>query len=180
MGSRVRIGVMAMALVALVGAAGWWTVRPAPDDAGRQDVAAQARTVVSPASPAAPPARPIAGRGTPVVVPTSGWTPDQGSMMASLDGVELAIEGRCVFGRHFYHGEQRTGIVWPKGWSAQIAADGRVEVLDAGRRVMVREGDTFGGGGGFVNDPPAAAASTCRPKITQVWHVQGGFHSTPG
>jgi hypothetical protein len=128
----------------------------------------------------APAPDPTAGPGTPVRVPTSAWTPDQPAMTDLFTGRELAAEGSCVFGRPTApaHAGERTAIVWPAGWTAQrSAADGRVEILDDLRRVMLREGDHIWLGGG-LRPYPGAAASTCRPGTAEAFIVHGGVTAT--
>ena len=68
--------------------------------------------------------------------------------------------------------------MWPAGWTAQrSAADGRVEILDAVRRVMLREGDLIRLGGG-LRPYPGAAASTCRPGTAEALIVHNGVTAT--
>jgi hypothetical protein len=68
--------------------------------------------------------------------------------------------------------------VWPAGWTAQrSAADGRVEILDDLRRVMLREGDHMSLGGG-LRPYPGAAASTCRPGAAEAFIVHNGVSAT--
>jgi hypothetical protein len=124
----------------------------------------------------APAPDPTAGPGTAVPVPRSGWTPDQPAMTDLLTGRVLASEGTCVFGRPAAPARagERTALVWPAGWTAQrSASDGRVEILDEARRVMLREGDLMSLGGG-LRPYPAAAASTCRPGTVEAFFVHRG------
>ena len=128
----------------------------------------------------APAPDPTAGPGTPVRVPTSTWTPDQPAMTDLFTGRELAAEGSCVFGRPTdpARAGERTAVVWPAGWTAQrAAADGRVEILDDLRRVMLREGDHMSLGGG-LRPYPGAAASTCRPGTAEAFVVHRGVTAT--
>ena len=99
--------------------------------------------------------------GVVVPLPSSGWRPGDDALAALMTGGHPRA-GRRVRGGRAGRADAAVGgaLLWPAGWSARRAADGRAEILDPGGGVVLREGDGFfvGGGGCRVRRTTGPAA----------------------
>lgn len=86
-----------------------------------------------------------------ITIPTSSWKPGDGAQQALRSGVLRATPEGCPYLTSpdpRTPSDERTALVWPAGYSARYAGDGKVELVAPNGSVVVREGDSLSVGGG--------------------------------
>jgi hypothetical protein len=92
--------------------------------------------------------------GAVVPLPSSGWKPGDDALAGAFSGVVTVDADGCV----------SAGLLWPEGYAARRDADGRVSILNAAGKVVLRDGDRFEVGGG-----PGPSGGTCGPPGTETF-----------
>jgi hypothetical protein len=98
------------------------------------------------AAPPPPPERTIP-------IATSSWKPGDGALQARGGGVLRTTPDGCPY---FAAPDSRspatdgTPVIWPAGFTARYAKDGKVEVLGPNGSVIAREGDILYFSGGML------------------------------
>jgi hypothetical protein len=97
------------------------------------------------------PATPPPDRTIPIA--TSSWKPGDGALQALRTGVLRTTPDGCPYlapGDPRSPATDRTPLVWPAGFTARRAADGKVEIFSPTGSVIAREGDYLSVGGGLL------------------------------
>jgi hypothetical protein len=126
---------LAVAAIAAVGAV---IAVTAPDEGG-------AGVAASPS--ARPSARPS------ITIPTSSWKPGDVQYQALNSGVLRITPEGCPYLASpdpRAPATAREGLIWPAGYSARYAGDGKAEVVAPNGSVVVREGGHLAVGGGLL------------------------------
>jgi hypothetical protein len=93
-----------------------------------------------------PPSRPVS-------IPTSSWKAGDGALQALYSGVLRVTPEGCPYlmppGARATL-KDRTPLVWPAGYTARYAADGKLEIVAPNGVVVVREGEKLSAGGGLI------------------------------
>lgn len=98
---------------------------------------------------ATPPATPPPPDRT-IPIATSSWKPGDGALQALGGGVLRTTPDGCPYlGPRDPRSTDRIPVVWPAGFTARHAKDGKVEILAPNGSVIVREGDFLYAGGGY-------------------------------
>jgi hypothetical protein len=89
----------------------------------------------------------------PVAIPTSSWKPGGLALTALRSGVLRTTPQGCPYlipADPRASLKDRTPLVWPAGYTARYAADGKLEIVAPNGAVVVREGDELAVGGGLI------------------------------
>ncbi|GAA3584657.1 hypothetical protein [Kribbella ginsengisoli] len=89
----------------------------------------------------------------PVAIPTSSWKPGDGELQALQTGVLRVTPEGCPYlipADSRASSKDRTPLVWPAGYTARYAADGKLEIVAPNGAVVVREGGELSVGGGLI------------------------------
>jgi hypothetical protein len=113
---------------------------------------------------ATPPATPPPPDRT-IAIATSSWKPGDGALQALRSGVLKTTPDGCPYlapSDPRSPATDRTPLIWPAGFTARHAKDGKVEVLAPNGSVIVREGDYLSVGGGLLpsRSRPCTLAAT--------------------
>jgi hypothetical protein len=104
---------------------------------------------------------PVAAAATPVDLPTSDWTPKDPSQLALAVG-HLGLDHRgCVYlgepapvdtgdTSSYTPGPYRSYLVWPAGYTANVADGGTLTLYDANGTAVAHDGDRIEVGGGYT------------------------------
>ncbi|MFI5707013.1 hypothetical protein [Kribbella sp. NPDC051620] len=88
----------------------------------------------------------------PVTIPTSSWKPGDFADQALRSGVLRVTPEGCPYlipADPRASLKDRTPLVWPAGYTARYAADGKLEILAPNGTAVVHEGDNLAVGGGL-------------------------------
>ena len=114
-------------------------------------------------------ASPTADRTIPIA--TSGWKPGGAALQALASGVLRTTPDGCPYlipRDPRSTAADRTPLVWPAGYTARYAKDGKVEILAPDGSVVVREGDDLSAGGGLI---PQSTPKPCTLNATDAFVI---------
>ncbi|MEV6415177.1 hypothetical protein [Kribbella sp. NPDC051718] len=92
----------------------------------------------------------------PVTIPTSSWKPGDFEDQALQSGVLRVTPEGCPYlipADSRASLKDRTALIWPAGYTARYAANGKLEILAPNGTVVAHEGDHLAVGGGLITTP---------------------------